>query len=140
MGEILIPVSKDEFEKAGSKFVTAGTHPIECTSCGWKTEGKSLAWSVIVTEEGSDKDKEAQLFTGIGKDALFKTKAVLNAFDIPYKFGKNGVSFDPSAAAGKTATGLWTVAKDERTPGEGGKGTTYTKLTDILPEGSKIEG
>ncbi len=140
VADIVIPVSKEEFEKAGSKFVAAGDHAVECTLCTWKTEGKSLAWDFIVTEEGPDKDKEATLFTGVAPGAIFKLKAVLQALGIPYKAGKNGVSFDPDAAQGKAAVGVWSKVKGHKGGDPEADEVTYTKLTDILPKGSKIEG
>ena len=43
--------------------------------------------------------------------------------------------FDTMAVAGKAAVGCWTLQQDSRSADEGGKGTKYTKLTNIYPEG-----
>lgn len=137
--EIVIPdIDEEAWDKAGSKFPTVGNHLVECTACEVKEAGRSLRWSFEITG-GNDKGKTGDLYSGLSKDGFWKTKDILNALGVSYKFGDKGVSFDPGKALGAKGVGVWIEAKDTRSAEEGGKGTVYSKLDSILPAGSEVE-
>ena len=145
---MVLPVSEEEFEKAGSKFVTfpAGAKPgdvelrnIEMGMPDWKQQGVSIQLPVTITEEGVDQGKEDNLFCGVTPDAVWKLKAVLSTIGVGYKkVGKN-VAFNSEEVVGKPAVGVWTWQKGTKGGVEGGEPTFYSKLTDIQAPDTKTE-
>jgi hypothetical protein len=47
--------------------------------------------------------------------------------------GKQHPNPDPDDIKGKAALGVWEIQRDKRGEDEGGKGTIYPKLVDIIP-------
>lgn len=151
--EFVLDITKEDWEKATSKFITfdpsdkVGTlyyRDVELGIYDWKTPGQSLNVPVRVTEEGQDFDKEASLFPGVSKDALFRTKEIFEralGLTVEYRIGADKKSHvvlpDPMVVAGKLAVGCWQLQVDERGAEAGGKGTKYTKLITLYPAGYK---
>jgi len=134
--EIIIVVTQEDWEKSGSKFPAYGKHNIEVIECGWETIGKSIKFVVEITD-GPDQGKTGKIVGGATAGNTWKTREILDNLDVPYKFGKNGLSFKTSDVEGQKGVGLWT----EETGKKGGVGeeVKYPKLTAILPEGTEIE-
>lgn len=147
--EIVLPVTEEEYEKAGSKFISfdpsapVGTlvyREIEMDMPDWDTPGQSLKFPVRVTQEGEDFGKEDKLSAGVGATAMWKLKDILKALDVELEMRvgadkKKHPVFDTMVVAGKQAVGCWQVQIDSRAPEAGGKGTKYTKLVSIFPAG-----
>ena len=149
--EFIIPVTEEEFEKAGSKFITFSPDDpvgklyhknIELDMPDWDTPGQSIKFPVRINDEGPDFGKEDKISAGVGSDAVWKLKDILKAVDVPVEMRtgadkKKRPVFESEAVGGKQAVGVWQLQVDKRKPEEGGKGTKYPKLVNILPAGSK---
>lgn len=139
-----IPASKEEWEKASSKFAAVGTYRSEYGMPYWKDKGKTIAFPFTITAEGVENSKEGEYFVGVGPDAIWKLKEILASASVPVAFvkGKDGQKhpqFEAAAVAGKEFESVWTEQVDSRSAAEGGKGTKYTKPTSALPLGSTPE-
>lgn len=152
MPEFVLPVTEDEYEKAGSKFITFDPNApagrllylgIEMDMPDWETPGQSIKFPIRVTEEGPDFGKEDKIVGGITRDGIWKTKDILKALDIvpEMRVGadqkKHPVITNETVlgVAGKLAVGCWQIQVDSRAPEKGGKGTKYPKLVNIYPAG-----
>jgi|TARA_Y100000310_G_scaffold342427_2_gene445656 hypothetical protein len=51
----------------------------EVVICDWKTPNKSLVLGIVITEEGENKGKEAEMYLGISNTAIWKTKPIFAA-------------------------------------------------------------
>ena len=136
---IKLPVSEEEMEASSSKFAAAGLHVSECTAVTWKQAGVSLQWDFEITD-GIDAGKTGTLYTGVTKDAVWKTKEMLKALGVEYAVVDGQVQFKAGECAGKKFQSVWTEQVDTRTPEEGGKGSRYTKPTGAASLDAKIEG
>lgn len=150
---ILDKVSEEEFDKAGSKFITfppdakVGDMQFRAVTLDmpdWDTPGQSIKFPVKVTEEGPDLNKEDKISCGVQSTGIWKLKQVLGNIDVEVKMvtgadKKKHPSFDRMALVGKSATGVWQMQKDSRSAEEGGKGTLYSKLIDLQPAGYRPE-
>ena len=146
---LVIPVSPEEYERAGSNRVTfppgskvnaERTLDLECGIPGWDTPGKSIKFPVTVTEDGSDNGKEDKLSAGITTDGVWKLKETYKAItgeDLPIV--KNHPNLVPSAVAGKAAVGLWRLQEGHKGGDPTAEMVVYPKLVAILPVGSKVE-
>lgn len=151
---LVAPATREEYEVSASKFITipAGKtfveREIEMSIPRWETAGHSYQFPTTVVEEGIDYGKTEKIVsgaTGGEKGGIWKTKQIyfaVTGHDMPMVKGADGVEHPtviPDEIAGQRALGHWDLAKDSRTPEEGGKGTVYSKLTNILPLGSEVE-
>ena len=148
--EFILPVTEEEYESAGSKFITfppgskvgdVQYRDIECGMLDWDTPGKSMKIEITVTEEGVDNGKAEKISFGVDAKGIWKGKQIYKAItgeDMPMKKGADGKSHPAPkamATAGKAAVGVWFMNEGKK----GGVGETvyYPKLQDVLPEGSK---
>jgi len=129
--------SEEDYDSASaSKFAQVGLHLSEFGMPYWKTPGMSIAFPFTITD-GADKGKEGEIFTGVGKNALWKLKEILSALDVTMQKTKSGgIGFDFAQVAGKTAQVLWTQQVDSRSLMEGGTGGTYTKPVSVMSVGA----
>lgn len=133
-GDMVIPVTEEEFEKTTSKFAQVGLHISEFGMPYWKTAGVSIAFPFTITEEGADKGKENEIAAGVKKEAVWKLREILMALGVSSKKTANGqVAFNPMDVVGKIGKTQWIEQKDTRSVEEGGKGSTYTKPVSVLP-------
>lgn len=151
MPELTLPVSEEEFEKAGSKFISFSPNDplgklyakqIEMDVPDWDTPGVSIKFPVrIIGPEGDpDIGKEDKLSCGVSPDAIWKLKDVLNALGVSLEMRegadeKKHPVFDTDAVAGKQAVGCWELQAGSK-GGDPTKGTIkYPKLVTIMPAG-----
>jgi len=140
LADLILPdITPDEYEKAGSKFATAGAHLSECGMPEWDTPGVSIKFPFTIIEEGEDKGKEAKISAGVKPTGIWKLKEVLAALGVATKEVDGKVAFDPMECVGKKFQSLWTTEVDSRPASEGGKGGSYTKPTTALAVGAKVE-
>jgi len=137
--EFVLDVTEEEYEKAGSKFATAGARLSECGMPEWKTPGVSIEFPFTIIEEGPDKGKEGSLFCGVVKKSLWKLREMLTALGVEYTTKDGKVTFDSVQCAGKQFLAVYTKEVDDRPAEEGGTGTHYTKASSALPVGAKVE-
>lgn len=137
--EFVLDVTEEEYEKAGSKFATAGARLSECGMPEWKTSGVSIEFPFTIVEEGPDKGKEGSLFCGVGKTSLWKLKEMLTALGVEHTMKNRKVAFDSVQCAGKQFLAVYTEEVDARPVEEGGTGTHYTKASSALPVGAEVE-
>ncbi len=143
-GAFVLPISEEEYIKAGSKFAAAGLHLSEFGMPDWDTPNVSIKFPFTIIEEGPDKGKEGKISAGVSREAVWKLKEILTALGVELKMvkGPDGISrpsFNPMDVVGKVAMTLWVKQKDTRSIEEGGKGTTYTKPVSVHPIGTSIE-
>lgn len=147
---LVIPVSPEEYDRAGSNWVTFPpgskvgaelTLNVELGIPDWDTPGKSIKFPVTVTEDGSiDNGKEDKLSAGITVDGVWKLKETYKAItgeDLPIV--KNHPNLVPTAVAGKAAVGLWRLQEGRKGGDPTAETVVYPKLVAILPVGSKVE-
>lgn len=149
----LLDIDEEEFDLAGSKFITfppgakvgdVVTRKIEVTpDTGWDTVGQSVKFPVVVIEEGPDKGKEDKLSFGVAKNAIWKGKEACAALGIDLNDvfptvetadGGKHKKFIPSVVVGKQAYGVWTIQRGVKGGVEGGEPVDYPKLTGFSAE------
>ncbi len=148
--EFILEATEEEYESAGSKFITfppgskvgdVQYRAIECGMLDWDTVGKSMKIDITVSEEGADYGKPEKISFGVNAAGIWKGKQIYLAItgeDMPMKEGADGKNHPAPkamATAGKAAIGIWIMTEGKKA----GIGETvqYPKLQDILPEGSK---
>lgn len=153
MPEFVLDVSQEEFEKAGSKFITFNSDDpvgklyykeIEMDVPDWDTAGISMKFPVRVIGPESDPDigKEDKISCGVSKEAVWKLKDILKALGVSYTIkkgadGKARPAFNSDDVAGKKAVGQWEIQIGAK-GGDRSKGETkYPKLVSIYPAGYK---
>ncbi len=153
--EFILPVTEEEYETAGSKFVTfppgakVGDSVFLDCEVGmpdWDTPGKSLKFPITITEEGADKGKEDKISTGVDSKSVWKLKEIarnVTGNDLAMKKGADGKvhpALNPANYAGKPAVAHYQLITGKK--GGVGEEVQYPKLMEILPTGSKpkIEG
>jgi hypothetical protein len=151
MPEFTLPTTQEEFEKAGSKFITFSPDDevgklyykdIEMDMPDWDTPGQSIKFPVRITEEGPDFGKEDKISAGVSQAGIWKLKDLLKALDVAVEMRKGADKkvhpvFASEAVAGKPAVGVWQVQIGAK-GGDASKGTIkYPKLVNIMPAGSK---
>lgn len=155
MPEFELPITKEEYDTAGSKFITfppgnpakqVGNfeyREIECGMIDWETPGKSMKLPVTVTEEGSDFGKEDKVSFGVDKKGIWKGKELYEAVTgkpMPVRKGVDGKQhpyIDPMAVVGKMAIGAWQMQKGYPGGDQTQAPTYYPKLVNILKPGEK---
>lgn len=150
---LLLDIDEEEFDAAGSKFITfplapkvgdIQTRKVEITAeAGWDTVGSSIKFPVVVIEDGPDKSKEDKLSFGIAKNAIWKGKEACAALgvDLGDVFptittadGKKRKKLVPSAVIGKQTYGVWTMQKGHKGGDEEAEEVLYPKLTGFSDE------
>ena len=147
---ILGEVTEEQYEKAGSKFVTfppgskVGDDLFLTCEVGmpdWDTPGKSIKFPITITEEGIDYGKEDKISTGVDTKAIWKLKEIhknVVGGDLEMKVGADKVKhpvLKPSAYAGKEAIAHYQLIAGKK--GGVGEEVVYPKLLELLPPGSK---
>jgi len=151
MPEIVLDVTQDEYEKAGSKFITFNPSDpvgklyfkeIELDVPDWDNVGISLKFPIRITEKGPDEGKEDKMSCGVGKEAIWKLKDTLKELGVKLEMRKGADKqthpvFDSDEVAGKKAVGCWEVQigskGGDKTRGE----IKYPKLVAIYAAGYK---
>jgi hypothetical protein len=153
MPEFMLPVTKEDYDTAGSKFVTfpAGAkigdvqyRNVEVGMMDWDSPGKSLKIPVTIVEVGPDFKKEDKISFGIDKGGIWKGKAIyanITGSDMPMKMGSDK-KVHPAPRSedllGKTGIGVWLMTEGRKGGDPHGDKTLYPKLMDILAPGSKL--
>lgn len=149
MADIILGVTEEEYEQAGSKFITSSV-PLTAENVGHveyrnielglpyeKTAGKSISFPGKIVG-GVDDGKDAEIAAGINKAGVWKLKEILRAIDVPVKMvttsGGKRPSFDPTAVAGKKCLGMYAIEEGKKGGDPDGESVYYPKLTTILPE------
>jgi len=147
-----MPVSEEEYKKAGSKFVTfppgakvgdVEERDIEIGMVDWDTPGQSMKVPITVTEAGPDQHKEEKLSFGVDVKGIWKGKEIYFAItgkDMPMEKGADGKKhpvIDPMELAGKPAVGVWQMMSGHSGGVETNPVIFYPKLVSILPAGKK---
>jgi hypothetical protein len=147
---ILDGVSKDDYDAAGSKFITmtpeekaAGRayRDVEVGELAWDTPGRSMMIPVVIKEKGVDEGKKEKVSFGISTEAIFKGKEMYRNIcgkDMPFEKGSDSKQHpapDSDALLGKKAVGYWEMATGKK--GGTGADVQYPKLVSILSAGSK---
>jgi len=161
--EFILPVTEDEYEAGGSKFIAftdeAGNvlpsgswskhigavnyRTVECGMPDWDTPGQSIKFPVTISEDGMDKGKEDKISTGVSSKSVWKLKEIHSAViggDLEMKAGADGKKHPvvkPTSYAGKPAVGVWEIQKGFKGGDEAAGATYYPKLVQLLPAGSK---
>lgn len=150
MPKFTLDVTQEEYEKAGSKFITFPLNApvgslqfrdIEVGMLDWDTPGQSVKIPVTITEEGPDLGKQEKLSFGVSAEAIWKGKQLYKAIcgkDMPMAQGadkKKHPAPDSDDLLGKPAVGVWQLKEGKK--GGVGEVVTYPKLVDIQPAGAK---
>jgi hypothetical protein len=149
--DFTLDISKEDYEKAGSKFiqVPAGSklgtvfyRKIETQMLDWDTVGKSMKLPTVVTE-GIDKGHEEKISFGVDSTGIWKGKAIYKALtgdEMPMKKGNDGKMhpvISSEKLVGKQATGVWVMVENKTATAS--TMPTYPKLQDIYPADYKPE-
>ncbi len=157
----MLDIDKEDYEKAGSKFITlpfdlsnyasAKGHVgeiylrnIECGMLDWDTPGKSMKIPVVITE-GVDNGKDDKLSFGVDSKGIWKGKQIYKAItgeDMPFKKGKDGKEhpvINPEKINGKEAVAVYAIQEGLKGGKEGGDKIVYPKLNDIQPKGYTVK-
>jgi len=140
---LILPVNKEEYDKAVSKFITIPEGltevylNVEVGMPDWDTPDVSVKFPVRVTDEGVDFNKEDKISAGVGKTAIWKLKTILTNLNVPVTVKAGGkVAFDPASCAGAPAVGHWVKTKGRKGGDPDAPETVYSKLMDLLPAGT----
>ena len=141
-------VNQDQFNAAGSKFVTMTPEEdakgeayrlVEFQMPYWKSPGRTIGFPVKVTS-GDDTGKDQEIFAGVDEKGVWKTKDILRAIRVPITQNKAGfVEFDDTAVFGKTARGRWIMESGHKGGDPNAEIVRYPKLVDILPAAATVE-
>ena len=149
MPEFLSPVTQEEYDQSGSKFVTIPPGEkevyldIETGLLGWEQQGVSMKLPITITEEGPDKGKQEKISFGVSAKAIWKGKLIYEAVagePMPMKKGADGVPHpapNSDALLGKAAVGHWIVVEGHKGGDPSAEVVSYPKLQDIFPAGQK---
>ncbi len=150
--EFMLPVTEEEYETAGSKFVTfppgakvGDSLFLDCEvgMPDWDTPGKSLKFPITITEECADKGKEDKISTGVDSKSVWKLKEItqrVTGEDLPMKKGSDGKThpaLNPMAFVGKSAVAHYQLIEGKKGGDPAGERTVYPKLIELLAAGSK---
>lgn len=138
-GTFVIPgATEEDWEKTSSQFPQAGIHLSEFGIPYEKTPGTSLAFPFTIVS-GVSESKEGIIYAGLGKDARWKLKEILNALGVEIQKTKGGgIGFDFAEVAGKQAQVIYKLEPDKRPLSEGGTGGSFPKASTVLPIGAEI--
>jgi len=160
--EFILPVTEEEYEAGGSKFIaftgedgnvlpsgawmkaigSVNYRAVELGMPDWDTPGKSIKFPVVITEEGVDKAKEDKVATGVDSKSVWKLKEIHAAViggDLEMKAGADGKKhpvMKPTEYAGKAAVGVWEMQAGYKGGDPNAGATYYPKLVQLLPAGS----
>ncbi len=152
MPEFMLDITEEDYESAGSKFITfplplvkgaTQFRKVECGMLDWDTPGKSMKIPVTIIEQGEDKEKDEKLSFGVDSKGIWKGKSIYKNIagkDMPMKVGSDKKSHPAPKTEdinGKEAVGMWQVVEGKK--GGVGEAILYPKLIDILPKGYKPE-
>ncbi len=164
--EYTLPVTQEEYEKAGSKFVTypfplaeslkhVGDFQyrnVEMGMLDWEKQGESMKIPVTVITpreelgdvalQEEDEGKEDKISFGVTAKGIWKAKIIWKAItgkDMPMKKGgdnKMRPSLNPEDINGLKATAVYQIVTGKK----GGTGETvaYPKLVDIFAADFKV--
>ena len=146
MPEFKIPVTQDEYEKSGSKFIIFSSDdppgklyhkPVELDMPDWDTPGQSIKFPVRIASTDSDGGKEDKLSCGVAQNAVWKLKETLFNLGVDVTFKDDAPHFNSEEVAGKKAVGEWEIQMGSK-GGDPAQGQTkYPKLVALLPAGFK---
>lgn len=149
MPDFDIPVTQEEYEKAGSKFISvnmAGAklgdafyRNIETGTLDWDSPGKSMKLPTIVTD-GPDKGHEEKISFGVLPDSIWKGKDIYKAItgkDMPINKTTKRPFIPDKALDGKEAVGMWVMVENKTATAA--TMPIYPKLSSIYPKGYKAE-
>lgn len=145
--------SEEDYDKASSKFVQSPptlplisenvkkrfTMLVKGVDIDWKTQGTSYEFTVAVDEKGVNNGMTQTIVGGAQPDSMWSSKKyylALSGKNMPMAKGADGKMHpnpDPGDITGRLALGVWEIQRDSRGDDEGGKGTIYPKLVDIIP-------
>ncbi len=160
---ILSSVTEEEYELAGSKFMTFIDKDGKIVQSGewkghigediylevesgmpdWDTPGKSLKFPITVVEEGPDKGKADKISTGVDSKSIWKLKEVVKALtgkDLQMKKGGDGKAhpvLNPTEFVGKPAIAHYQLIRGKKGGVATAEDTIYHKLIELLPTGEK---
>lgn len=148
MPEFVLDITQDQYEKAGSKWITfsptdpAGKlyfKPVELDMPDWDNVGVSLKFPVRITGDDADAGKEDKLSCGVDAKGVWKLKEIyknITGKDLTMRKGADGKKhpvFNSDDVAGKQAVGCWEIQVGSK-GGDPSKGQTkYPKLVNIYP-------
>lgn len=157
MPEFVFEINEEQYEKAGSKFITTDPPvaelteknkgdtylaPIEVTDYDWDTPGKSLKIMTVITS-GVDEGHAEKISFGVDEKGVWKGKTLFKALtgkDMPMVKGKDGKNHPASKTedlVGKKGIGRWVVVEGAK-GGDPKQGNIwYPKLQDIFPTNYK---
>jgi len=150
--EFILPVTEEEYESAGSKFVTfppgseVGASLFLHAELGmpdWDTPGKSLKFPVTITEMGPDNGKEDKISTGVDAKSIWKMKEICQNVlgkDLEMEAGadkKRHPKVTPTEYVGKPAVAHYQLIEGRKGGDPAGEKTVYPKLMALLPAGAK---
>jgi len=133
-------VSKDDWDKSGSKFAIEGLHKAEFYAATWKTMNVSVELGFVLNgEDDEDSGKEGQIFPGVTAKGIWQFKNACKALGIEpiFKGGVLDVNAMLPKFAGKEGMVQYITQVDTRTPEQGGKGGRYTKPVAVLALGTE---
>jgi len=151
MPEFVLDMTSEEFEKAGSKFISFSPGDpvgklyfknIEMDMPDWDNVGISIKFPVRIVGKDVDAGKEEKLSCGVGIAAVWKLKDVLEALGVKLEMRqgadkKKHPVFNSDDVAGKKAVGCWEIQIGSK-GGDPSRGETkYPKLVSIYPAGYK---
>jgi hypothetical protein len=143
-----IPVTQEEYEKAGSKFISGvgGAklgdvfyRNIETGTLDWETAGSSMKLPTTIID-GVDKGHEEKISFGVKADSIWKAKDIFKAVtgkDMPLNAKTKRPYIPDKALDGKKAVGMWQMVENQTAS----KATMpiYPKLVSIMPAGFKAD-
>ncbi len=103
---VVIPPGKDG-EREGDQIRLA----CEVAICDWKTPNVSLMLGIVVTEEGVNKGKDAEMYPGVTPESMWKTKPIFAALGVNKKvftFEDGKMVIDTDAALGAKGKAVFT--------------------------------
>lgn len=145
--EFVLPITEEEFETSGSKWITfdpnaaEGTIELRNVEIGvvdWDTPGVSLKYPVTIID-GIDKGKTDKLSAGVSKDAVWKIKEIHKALGVPVQMKDGKPVIKPKEVSGKNAVGVWIIRIGTKGGVAGADKTVYPKLEAIQPEGYTLQ-
>ncbi len=162
--EFSLPVSEEEYESSGSKFIAftddngnvvpsgawgkyvgkVNYRNLELGMPDWDTPGQSIKFPTTIIDEGPDKGKEDKLSAGVTPKGIWKLKEITQAVlskDLEMKVGsdkKKHPNFKPADYFEKKAVGVYEMTVGKKGGAEDGAVTYYPKLTSFMPAGSKV--
>jgi hypothetical protein len=149
MPDFDIPVTQEEYNVAGSKFISGTTgakkgdvfyRNIETGTLDWDTPGTSMKLPTTVIE-GPDKGHEEKLSFGVKPDSIWKGKDIYKAItgeNMPVNAKTKKMYIPDRKLDGKECVGMWQMVENKTDTAA--TMPIYPKLVSIFPKGYKAEG